>query len=91
MNYTDKMKTELRPILTELVSRINEIKQRKDQPTLNKGLDAICDYDEAIEKILNKTAAPDMYNVLHLITTLGLNETRKQMAEAALNKAEEKS
>jgi hypothetical protein len=62
--FTKEMKGDLRIILYTLVKNLTELRERKDQPEFNKGLDAICDYDEAIEKILDRTGAPRLYEAL---------------------------
>lgn len=70
-----QLEKDLRNILRELVHRLAEIRERKDQPEFNKGLDAICDEDEAIEKILKRTAAPEL---------LGACKIGAKLAEALL-------
>ena len=58
-----KLKVDLRNILRKFYGQMKEL-QKTDQPEFNKGLDGICAYDEAIEAILDRTGAPDLYEGL---------------------------
>ena len=58
------LEDDIRIILKELVRRVDEVKSRKDQPDFSKGLDIFCDYEEAVTKILDRTAALELYEEL---------------------------
>jgi hypothetical protein len=79
MNYTKgewmaQLESDIQEILRQLVKNLSEIKSRPNTPDFNKGLDAVCDYDEAVEKILQRTAAPDMYGALKGLVRMGILE-----------------
>ncbi len=75
----NKLKEDLREILRKLVNNVIEVKSRKDQPAFNQGLDIICDYDEAIEKILERT--PKMYEACHHAEIVLSNLSVSQLGE----------
>lgn len=69
LNYTKgewgktQLEKDLRNILREFYGQMKEL-QKSNQPEFNRGLDGICTYDEAIEKILKRTATLDLYEAL---------------------------
>ena len=48
----ESLREQLRSIIWELKTRLKEIGERQNQPDFNKALDAKCDWDEALNKIL---------------------------------------
>ncbi len=90
-----KLKVDLRNILREFCGQMKDL-QKTDQPEFNKGLDGICIYDEAIIKILERTAVVDMQEALKEITELAPRDKLKlpyaiqavEIADKALAKAE---
>ena len=57
------LEQDLRKILREFYDRMKDI-HHPSQPVFNKGLGGICTYDEAIEKIIQRTAFKAMYEAL---------------------------
>lgn len=103
LNYTrgewakTKLEKDLRDILLELVKNIAEVRERKDQPEFNKGLDIFCEYEEAIQKILDKTASPSLYkackdalNMLDAINDIYPTPKTQAVLKEALAKVEGK-
>lgn len=64
MEYTKDLDRRIRVILQAFVREYDEIQARPEQPEFNKALDRACAYNEAVEKIIKETAAPDMYEAL---------------------------
>ena len=88
----DQLKLDLRTILREFYGQMLET-QKTEQPEFNKGLDTLCNYDEAIEKILKRTSAPDLYEVSKWVNKMASHSSTDSqiilMAAQALAKVEQ--
>ncbi len=88
-----ELKIDLRDILREFYGQMKELQKFKYQSEFNKGLDVICTYDEAIKKVLERTAAPALYEALKsLLWDLRQRAIPNDLTEfeQVLAKAEEK-
>ena len=94
MEYTKgELAKWLRAELVDLVKDIETV-HKSDMPEFNQGLDIICAYDTKVEKILEKLAAPDLYEALSQVREWvkknrgGYYPTECSMVEIALAKAD---
>jgi len=96
MEYTEGELTKwLRAELVDLVTNVASVR-KSDMPEFNQGLDIICAYDTKVAKILDKLAAPALYEALEQalswLVTMGVDEDSGQYRgmKEALAKAEGK-